>query len=270
MNLEFSAHNEEVRISRLSLSTNNMPRSHNHASAEIYVLIRGERYLLIDNRFLKLRQGDAAIISPGVAHRTVDAGRCDYERLTVNIPLSLLPDGALPERTVAIYAPSGEEYEKALGELTSLIPSEGESFDSLKVYCAVLSFLRALLREPLAEGRSAASPTLDRVSEILDFVDTNYRENISLESLSERFYISIYHLSRLFKKYTGKTLTDYLRRLRITYAQYLLSGREAVSRVAISSGFGSVSAFAAAFRREVGLSPSAYRKMLIDKSGKIE
>ena len=65
----------------------------------------------------------------------------------------------------------------------------------------------------------------------------------------------------LFKKSTGMTLNEYVNLLRLSYAQALLMHEDAnVLRVAMDSGFGSLSAFNKSFRKLAGMSPSDFRR----------
>ncbi len=65
----------------------------------------------------------------------------------------------------------------------------------------------------------------------------------------------------VFKKSTGMTLNEYVSLLRLSYAQSLLLRDEAnVLQIAMDSGFGSLSAFNASFRKLAGMSPSDFRR----------
>jgi AraC-like DNA-binding protein len=106
-----------------------------------------------------------------------------------------------------------------------------------------------------------ATPTLDRVADILKYIDAHFTENVTLINLSERFYLSEFYLCRLFKEYTGRTVLGYITSLRVNRAKALLDTTDMpISKIARSSGFGSISAFGAAFRARLGCSPREWRK----------
>jgi AraC family transcriptional regulator len=81
----------------------------------------------------------------------------------------------------------------------------------------------------------------------------------SISTLAEACGISRCHLSRSFRQATGSTLAQYSSLVRTQRAKALL-GREdmRITDVAVHVGFGSVSSFSTAFRRETGLSPAAF------------
>ena len=263
MVISFPVTGARILCSYRRVSGNNMPRAHTHKDIELYFLTKGERYLLLKNRFLRLAEGEVALIGHETPHRTLDVTDGEYERLTVNIPPGLLPcdlkiDGAV------IYAPNVEVLAEMRREAEAL--GRMSDADGPLALASVMRLIHMTITSARAVERAVGSPSLDRISEILDYIEEHYTDRITLTGLSERFYISEFYLCRLFKQCTGKSLTDHLTGLRISRAQRLLEDGEGVARVAILSGFGSVSAFSAAFRKRHGMSASAYRKKAIDKS----
>ena len=63
----------------------------------------------------------------------------------------------------------------------------------------------------------------EKLTSIIEFIDKNSEKNLSLQSLSRKFYIDKYYLSRLFKKHTGSNIHEYILYKRISKAKYLLS-----------------------------------------------
>lgn len=81
----------------------------------------------------------------------------------------------------------------------------------------------------------------------------------SVESLAQACGISRCHLSRSFRHATGSTLTDYAAAIRMQRAKALLGQpHSTVGMVAKQIGFGSISSFSTAFRRETGVSPTGF------------
>lgn len=262
MLISFGDKSLDIRVRSERIDFNNMPRCHSHTEYELYCLTEGERYLFVGNRFYHVMAGDMFLISPEVEHRTLDVKAGGYSRIVVNIPPVHIPEGARPTSDIILVRPSGEDAERMKKEIEALTSRQKRETGGLGAYAAVVKLLElAMSLEGIAEGATVASPTLDRVADILKFIDENYTEDISLRALSDRFYLSEFYLCRLFKEYTGRTVLEYLTSLRVRRAKKLLLTTDlSVERVARSSGFGSVSAFCTSFRRTVGLSPRAFRK----------
>ncbi|MBQ8816625.1 MAG: helix-turn-helix transcriptional regulator [Lachnospiraceae bacterium] len=97
---------------------------------------------------------------------------------------------------------------------------------------------------------------LDTVSQITWYLNKNLKENITLDQISQKFFISKHYLNRIFRKATGTTVFDYLLHKRISLAQQLLTGGMNAQDAAIQSGFSDYSTFYRAYVRILGHAPS--------------
>jgi AraC family transcriptional regulator len=97
---------------------------------------------------------------------------------------------------------------------------------------------------------------LDRA---LEFIDENLGNNLSLAEVSAIVEMSPYHFCRLFKRSTGLSPIQYVKRERIQTARRLLAEhRLSLVEVALQLGFSDQSHFTRTFRAEVGVTPSQY------------
>ncbi|WP_027293685.1 GH39 family glycosyl hydrolase [Robinsoniella sp. KNHs210] len=96
----------------------------------------------------------------------------------------------------------------------------------------------------------------------INYIQSFYRENITLENLAEQTYLSKTYISRSFTKYFGVSFTDYITLLRVAYASGMLQGKDTISKIAFESGFPNVNAMILAFKRYRGSTPGEYRKKL--------
>ncbi len=82
-----------------------------------------------------------------------------------------------------------------------------------------------------------------------------------IDELGRLAHMSESTLRRLFKDYTGKTLGDYLREMRmVTAARMLLLTDASISTIATESGYADANYFARVFKKVFGISPVAYRR----------
>jgi len=99
------------------------------------------------------------------------------------------------------------------------------------------------------------------VGRMCDFIAENFLYDIDCMNIAAAADIHPKYAMSLFKKSTGMTLNEYVNLLRLSYAQALLMHQDAnVLRVAMDSGFGSLSAFNKSFRKLAGMTPSDFRK----------
>lgn len=99
------------------------------------------------------------------------------------------------------------------------------------------------------------------VTEIKDFIDKNYADKITLDSLSSQFYINKYYLTKVFKEQYGQSLSSYILSVRITKAKQLLRFSDKnVEEIGYECGLGAPHYFSQTFKSVEGVPPSVYRK----------
>lgn len=135
---------------------------------------------------------------------------------------------------------------------------------------SVKSFVFALLARMLREHASTTISSreyegrkreLERLEPVINHIERNYRENLSAEELSRIANLSRFHFSRLFKKLTGKTVTDYVNSHRMNVAASLLSETGmSVTEVALAAGFSDVNYFSRLFKQQKKVSPTLFRR----------
>ena len=96
---------------------------------------------------------------------------------------------------------------------------------------------------------------------VKNYIYQHYEEDLNLEMLAEKVYLSSGYLSFIFKKETGMNLNRFIRVFRMEKAKELLcSTNMKVAQVSEQVGFANVSYFCRSFREYYGSSPESYRK----------
>ncbi|MDQ6422857.1 helix-turn-helix domain-containing protein [Paenibacillus sp. LHD-117] len=99
-----------------------------------------------------------------------------------------------------------------------------------------------------------------RMHDIVAFVEKNYTEELSLDKLSTRFFLSREHISRRFKQEIGITLSSYVTQLRVNQAKRWLSeSDEKMYSIALKLGYQDENYFSRLFKKNVGMTPLEYR-----------
>lgn len=101
-----------------------------------------------------------------------------------------------------------------------------------------------------------------RLKRVLDYIEANLREQISIEELASVANLSRFHFSRKFKAALGQSPSGYLSRLRLEHAKVMLTQGASISDIAFDCCFSSESNFVRSFRRATGLTPGRYRATL--------
>lgn len=128
----------------------------------------------------------------------------------------------------------------------------------IKPLCHMISLLQLLIGDVLI-GQSK-NKTFDS---ILSYVERNYMQDISIQHIAETCSCSKSTISHLFKEYTGSSVKKYINTLRLNQAKKLIKASDLpISNIALLCGFASINYFSAAFKNEMGISPTEYRKQM--------
>lgn len=102
---------------------------------------------------------------------------------------------------------------------------------------------------------------VSRINMVLDYIEEHAAAELTLDELAEVAGFSKYHFHRIFSSFTGETLFQFIQRLRLERAAAVLGGNpgKAVSDIAYDCGFGNPSSFAKSFKKQFGISASAWR-----------
>ena len=113
--------------------------------------------------------------------------------------------------------------------------------------------------ENLMDSTELENRESERIRRVIAYLNENYHQDLSLQSIADHFHIHKVYLSRSFKEETGITLNSYLNYLRIEKAKLLLFMKTyRTTEIAYMVGFNNTQNFYNVFRKLVGCSPSDY------------
>ncbi len=119
----------------------------------------------------------------------------------------------------------------------------------------------AHIEKILTRDRQLGSEAQRTVRKVMAYIHQHYHEALSRSDLASYAGVSERHLDRCFQQNMGITPVNYLNRYRVRQAKALLSQTDdTLTEIALNVGFSSSSQFSRVFKREMGTSPSTYRK----------
>nr|WP_294530636.1 response regulator [uncultured Blautia sp.] len=125
----------------------------------------------------------------------------------------------------------------------------------------ILKITRENIQEYEKFLKNSMTGSRDEVASVKNYIHQHYAEDLSLETLAEKVYLSSGYLSYIFKKETGMNLNRYIRVVRMEKAKELLcTTNMKVAQISEKAGFTNVSYFCRSFREYYGSSPESYRK----------
>ena len=248
---------------------------HLHEFFEIYFFISGNVNYFIENKVYKLKYGDLLVMNNHEIHRpSVFSGEA-YERIVIHFNPSVAQLFNSPNlNLLACFSkrPKGEFNKVSLNnsqineilyllsriEFFNASNNVGSNILKLTAFVELLVSINRIYNSVENIGEYSKIP--EKLALIIDFIDKNVERNLSLQSISKRFYMDKYHLSRLFKKHTGSNIHEYILYKRISKAKYLLSEGYNATDTSIMCGFNDYSNFYRMFKKTVGVPPSSYMK----------
>lgn len=110
-------------------------------------------------------------------------------------------------------------------------------------------------------AKETRGETANALEQAVAYIEGHLAEELSVRDLAAGCYVSADHLTRLFKKKYGMTVSEFIQDRRITLAGELLSrGDQTISMVANTVGFGNYSYFTEQFKKRYGMTPREYQK----------
>ena len=97
-----------------------------------------------------------------------------------------------------------------------------------------------------------------KILSIIEYLNLNLTNDISIDLIADKFYISRYHLMHTFKKETGYTIGNYINLKRLQFAQTLIDNGELVNTACYSSGFKNYSTFLRSYKKQFGHTPKKH------------
>ncbi|MET4559920.1 bifunctional transcriptional activator/DNA repair enzyme AdaA [Lysinibacillus parviboronicapiens] len=111
-------------------------------------------------------------------------------------------------------------------------------------------------------------PDSEWVTQVTQYIDKNFTEKLTLETLGDIAHGSPYHLQRTFKKLNGITPVEYIQHLRLSAAkEYLRQTNKSIEEIATCVGITNTPYFITLFKKKIGHTPAQYRQMI--KGGEI-
>lgn len=243
---------------------------HYHEFCKLLFLVSGSGGYYIDGERYLLQSGDILLIGSRSIHRPELDGDTPYERIIIYISPEYLQRCSTGDcDLLSLFSGTQgrvlrlrENRRKALFQLAAALERDlaGDAFGREIVSGAAL--LRLLveigrnIRQSGAYGPSPVMPKNDRIREIMAYIDANLTEDIDAESLAQQFFISKYHMMRLFRKETGTTVHQYVTQKRLLLArEYIDSGMRS-TEACYRCGFRSYSSFTRACAKYLGSTPT--------------
>lgn len=257
--------------------------AHEHAWYEVHCVKKGWVTIEADQKIITVKSNELLFLPPRTYHITKSS---DAQTLRVCIGFELFHNGKSPKEN--LYASLAQPFAifpcvKLTGcsalanlscELAAYLQNGGE-IDHCRSHAMLTNFLFLLFDklvppDKLHQNNANLKPAFhspDQINYLLDHLTSNQINNLSLQEMSEKLYLSKKQINSMVKKRYHTTYKQKQIRFRMENAKKLLTETSVpVESVARQVGYSNLTSFYKAFRNMTGVTPASYRKSHTAKS----
>lgn len=263
INMEYG---HQIASERIQSVNDNMAQSHFHEYFELYYLESGERFHMIGNEIYHMNSGEFVLIPPYIMHHSYGENDMPFKRLIVYFTKEMIMQSDILELLSQEARVYQKDEHREIHSLMCKILKEAETDDIHSKYMKTLLLNQISILLARYSSETAKPEQQNRITQIIQFLQENYTEDISLDDLSSHFYLSSYYLCHEFKKYTYTTIVQYINNLRVLHAQRLFQETsQSVTEISKIVGFSNVTHFNRIYKSVTGMSPSQTKKQFRER-----
>lgn len=243
---------------------------HTHACTELFYVVGGMGQFKVAEKLIPVSPDDLVIVNPNVEHTEVSLNASPLEYIVLGVEgMEFAADENGDRRYSAFNFHSGRE--DILPYLRGMLREIEQKSAGYEVVCQDLLevlVVKLMRHTDFSLTVTPAQQSSKECAEARRYIDSNFKENISLDQLAELTHVNKYYLVHSFSKEYGVSPINYLIGRRIEESRYLLADtNHSLSQISHMLGFSSPSYFSQSFRKLEGISPMEYRKRQRARAG---
>lgn len=248
-----------------SIPTNFQFNLHCHNDYEIFLFLEGDAKYIVEEKNYTLEPGDIIIIRKHEMHRIYHNSPARYQRCVLMVAPEFFREHGCQEYEAQFLRPhAGTENKIAAETVRSsglfdafaryrrYSEEYGMAKDSPVLISAIIEILFLINQISIF---SASDITGSSMRSVLLYLNNRYTDDICLDMLADKFFLSKYYLCRAFRKATGLTVHEYICRKRLALVRDLAAEGKSIGEAALMAGFRDYSSFYRAYVKEFGCSP---------------
>lgn len=243
---------------------------HYHEFYKLLFFVSGKGGYFVEGKRYSLSPGDIVLIGKQCIHRP----EFDLGTPCERIILYISPEFLERESSAACHLTDcfsmehdhvlrpAEQLHQTLFSIISDMERELSSSHYGKEILSTAMLLRLLVeisRSLFQKDSQRPAPMLPKSQRMLDIVhylDAHLTEDLNIDALADKFYISRFHMMRRFREETGTTIHAYISDHRLMLARNLIASGKPATEVCFQCGFGSYSSFSRAYGKFFGTTPT--------------
>ena len=237
---------------------------HWHDFYEIDIILSGNGSTMINGKNHLLNEGTMSFMTPSDFH---DISSCGVNIFNIQFSEECVDHeilNALIHMNSRICHLDKAQTEN-ICHLCELLEKAKMNTTYLKIYYPKIleSILLIFLQNVHSEGEYITQTDPDIIQQIVVYLNIHFTENPLLKDIAAQFHLNENYLCTLFKEQTGETYKNYLRKLKLNYAEkQIIYTNLPITEIAFSSGYSTLSHFNREFKGMFHISPSEMRKQV--------
>ena len=248
---------------------------HYHDFNKILIFLSGDVTYSIEGRSYDLEPNDIVFVNAGEVHRPLIHSAAAYERIIIYVSPSFLSSYREDTYDLGLCFKQAHERQShvlrvnsfrgsSLGNVTERLEQSLHDSDYANELYHDLLFLEFMIQL----NRAAIHHNIDYISNsssnekilaVLDYINGHLTEELTVDGIAEKFFLSRYYLMHTFKEETGYTLGDYLSTKRLKLARELIRNGTPITEACYACGFKNYSTFSRAYKKSFGSAPRDLR-----------
>ena len=230
-----------------------------HKDPEILACYEGEGSVFLDTRQVPFFKGDVVFVNADTVHRVYTEGSDNIRYRFLIVDEAFFEFVELPVQKLRFceYVRDRAVFE-AFDDIVKAYETESSvrAAKSVEALSHFLSLYASVYPPVTRESGEVGDPAAD-VREAIRYIRAHLDAPMPVEEIASHVGLSRAHFSRLFKRFTGRSLVEYCNVLRCEEARKRIAAGETVSDAARACGFSHMSYFSAVYKRFMGVSPSS-------------
>ena len=249
---------------------------HHHDFFEVFFLISGDVRYTIESRVYHLMPGDLLLISPKELHQIcIRNEMAAYERFvlwidpqmlqrlsteTTDLTKNLDADHSTRGNLLRLRPEDRAMMQQLFSHLWEETDSDRYGADLMRenIVSLILVQLNRLTDKDSVHHFEEVTHSSKAVSQVVDYINLHYGEQLSLDMLAAQVFVSKYHLSHEFNRQVGTSDYRYIQKKRLLIARQLLAQGNKPNQIYLQCGFKDYAGFYRAFKNEYGVAPREY------------
>lgn len=244
---------------------------HYHDFNKIMIFLKGNINYTIEGKSYLLKPYDIVLVNAGEIHRPAVLDDSEYERIIIYVSTKFLDSYSEKDSDLNnCFERAKNEHSNVL-RVTSLDKSKlyqvckeleysfSDNAFAKELYQKILflEFMIQLNRTVISNHINYLDASLgnSKLLHMIEYINENITRDITIDHLSEHFFLNRYYLMHYFKEETGYTIGNYITEKRLLLAKNLLRNGCTVTEACFQSGFKNYSTFSRAFKKAYSTIP---------------